>query len=286
VIEIPIDGAKGEQGVGDRSMLHIDLILSHRSGATVRMHRQLQTIPGKGRPEDKASLSAQTKALSYVYRDLLGIEREESDDDLDARDDTGYGATKAPARSSKAMTRRQISMRPEATVAPLASGMAVEKAAPVPAEATPVSKPKVNGAMLGNLLLEKGQAGTADEATEMVKVWGRQHRSRPTQANIREAMAQVDRGEMLLEVPGPLTMTDADVDAVMPPPTAVPNGDQQSANPSTHQMVVDIAAAAGHSVPQVVAFAKSVGLVFDENMPVQQLDFMRLQLEKGMFHTS
>jgi hypothetical protein len=51
-------------------------------------------------------------------------------------------------------------------------------------------------------------------------------------------------------------------------------------------MVVDIAAAAGHSVPQVVAFAKSVGLVFDENMPVQQLDFMRLQLEKGMFHTS
>lgn len=76
--------------------------LMHVSGDGLDLSRSISVEPGKGRPPDKAELTADTTALAYVYRDVLGLERGDASDDVSARDDTKH----EPRRTSSASGAR------------------------------------------------------------------------------------------------------------------------------------------------------------------------------------
>ena len=76
----------GEHGM----MLHASYVLAHESGECMEVHSETPIIPEKGRPEDKATATAETYNLAYALRGLLLIERIEEDANADARDDRGY----------------------------------------------------------------------------------------------------------------------------------------------------------------------------------------------------
>ncbi len=94
----------GEHGM----MLHAAYLLAHSSGECIEVTSETPIIPEKGRPEDKATATAETYNLAYTLRGLLLIERVDEDVQADARDDSKYEPksakkiqeeAKAPAKS-------------------------------------------------------------------------------------------------------------------------------------------------------------------------------------------
>ena len=60
---------------GQSWYLDTSYMLVHSGGQCVPVHTELEIIPDKGRPVDKATLAARTESLGYVLRDLLLIPR-------------------------------------------------------------------------------------------------------------------------------------------------------------------------------------------------------------------
>jgi hypothetical protein len=105
---IPMDFAIGEPK-GDATLLKTQWMLCHEGGQ-VPIEREFVAIPGKGRPLDKAILGANTTLYAYILRDICGLKRPESKDDVSGRDDTSYTpppATRAkPAPKAESRTRK------------------------------------------------------------------------------------------------------------------------------------------------------------------------------------
>ena len=75
--------------VGDWTILRREMDLVHESGEREDgLIIEVPVCPGKGRPEDKASLGSASTSLSYLIRDLLRIPRIESE--VCGRDDTRH----------------------------------------------------------------------------------------------------------------------------------------------------------------------------------------------------
>lgn len=89
------------QGIGDLAeVVLVGLLVHAESDERIRVRTSLPIIPGKGRPEDRATLGARTSALAYLIRDLLLLDRGE---DIDSRDDRDH---------DPAERRRQAEQRP------------------------------------------------------------------------------------------------------------------------------------------------------------------------------
>ncbi|WP_394825014.1 ERF family protein [Pendulispora albinea] len=89
---------------GSHARVRIQYRLVHTSGESFNFAPvDVPSIPGNGRPEDKAEAAARTFALGYFLRDLLLIPR--VDEQVDTRDDSQYqpppppkpGPAKVPA---------------------------------------------------------------------------------------------------------------------------------------------------------------------------------------------
>ena len=95
---IPISLTLGDQK-GDGTVFDSSWVLCHEEHQ-VLIERQFVAIPGKGRPLDKAILGANTTLYAYILRDICGLKRPDSKDDVSGRDDTSY--TPPPPRRQTA----------------------------------------------------------------------------------------------------------------------------------------------------------------------------------------
>lgn len=89
-------------------MLHATYVLAHSSGECLEVLSETPIIPEKGRPEDKATATAETYNLAYTLRGLLLIERVEEGMQADARDDSGYQPKKQEAKPQAAPQKSKI----------------------------------------------------------------------------------------------------------------------------------------------------------------------------------
>lgn len=243
------------------NILVATLLLAHSGGGTVRMSHHMAVLPDKGRPHDKALCSARTVLLAYCYRDVLGIERPDSDDDIAGRDDTAYAT---PKRTSQPINRQ-----------PISNGKPKTKNGKTP------------GQTLKEVLIATDQAATAAEASVMVNVWAKQFKGRPPAAAVNKAIASVRNGNLLLD--DSPSIDSGDIDEAMGKPNAVSNADKVV--PMTYGRVVDEFVKL-HEVDRADAIshlerhADNVGLKFEEGMPSQKLNFMYMQTGNGSFATA
>ena len=86
------------------------------TGFTKVYPRELPIVPGKGRPDDKASLTSETSLYKYWFRGLLAVPM--LDEEVCARDDSGFNATRdarQPVQSAAPTARAADRPKPEPT---------------------------------------------------------------------------------------------------------------------------------------------------------------------------
>lgn len=97
-----LDPAKPDGPVGViYDLLVTDWLLSHTSGQVRPIHFELPSLPEKGRPEDKAQLTALSHTLRELYRMIGGVDRdgrhEDDGDSHDTREAVPRRAAPAPS---------------------------------------------------------------------------------------------------------------------------------------------------------------------------------------------
>ena len=92
--------------------VHTQWILVHEGGGQLFMARSMHAEEGKGRPADKALLVANTSLLAYQLRDLCGLQRPDTGDEVAARDDTSYEPKPRAQRPAPRPTPRPAPQKP------------------------------------------------------------------------------------------------------------------------------------------------------------------------------
>ena len=162
---------------GDKTLRSV-LTLTHSDGGVCTIGPcDMPVLPDKGRPLDKALCSARTVGLAYCYRDLLGIERPDSDDDIAGRDDTSF----APTRRKAPPARTKI-----------AGGSPPPDTKPRAPRTSPLAK-QLQLAMVAELKV------SAAAATREIIKWGEQFGGRPTDEDLQIAIQMVGEGTHLMD---------------------------------------------------------------------------------------
>jgi ERF superfamily len=101
---VPLDVVEGDTGKGDIgnqfvcANVRMHFVLSHKGGGVIRGTAELDAIASRARTPDKAVAATLTYMHGFVIRGLLGLDREDEDDDaVDRRSDEG-GWTRGPQR--------------------------------------------------------------------------------------------------------------------------------------------------------------------------------------------
>ena len=253
---------------GDKTLRSV-LTLTHSDGGVCTIGPcDMPICPDKGRPIAKALCTARTVGLAYCYRDLLGIERPDSDDDIAGRDDTSFAPTK---RTREPQTRTKIS-GPKA--------QAVSNVLRKPS-ASPLAK-KLKMAMVDRLNMN-----TAAATAEII-AWGQQFGAKPTDEDMDVAIKMVSDGKHLpMPTAMTATVTDEDINGVIgrPEPAVSVSGNGSAGK---HRQIMAVAAERWPDLKQEAATGRisawctnEVGLEWSNDMDPRQMNLVYAAISAG-----